>query len=210
MRLRFLSMFLALLVGAAYPAVAAPPAARDTPAAEPSARTFTARLHWPVENPRRQPDGDTFDLVLPSGETAKARLHWADTPEIKHLAGDPDQPGGREALAYVLKHWQDREVRITRRGASYSRLVVDAEDAATGESLGLDLVKHGHAQLDPRFKPPEEWLAAQAAARRAGKGLWAADSPTSPWAWRKRIQARHARQAAEAEGETRGEERGAR
>lgn len=166
--------FLALLVAAAW----SPPALAEPPAGRPSFSATVVRFA----------DADTLFVKRADGSEVKVRLHWADAPEIARRKREADQPGGREAIKFAADRWTGKAVTVTRRGESYGRMVADV--SAGKESLGLTLVGEGHAQLDPRYKPPKDWLAAEAAAKKEKRGLWAAEKPVAPWDWRARQRER--------------------
>lgn len=132
-------------------------------------------------------DGDTLwvrKVVAgqPTGAAFKLRLHWADTPEVGHNSKEHDQPFGPEAREFTSTTL-GTVVTVRDRGHSYDRVVADVAEPG-GKQLGLDLVEHGLAELDPRYKPPADWLTAQAKAKTARKGLWSG-KPIDPWTWRK-------------------------
>ncbi len=134
----------------------------------------------------RAADGDTVFVKDAHGHETKVRLRYVDCPEVAHSPKETDQPGGQEALAYVLKNWQGKTVTATQHGVSYGRPIVDVVETSTGKNLGLDLVQVGLAQVDPRFHPPKAFLDAQAAAEEKRIGIWHdTPSPVPPWTWRK-------------------------
>ncbi len=144
-----------------------------------SVRAFEATIS-------RAADGDTIFLKRTDGSEIKCRLHYADAPELAHNSKETDEPGGREALAYVQKTWQGKHVTATQHGVSYGRPIVDVVETSTGKNLGLDLVSVGLAQVDPRFHPPKAFLDAQSAAEEKRVGIWHdTPSPVPPWTWRK-------------------------
>ena len=134
----------------------------------------------------RAVDGDTLFVKPEHGPEVKVRLHFADCPEIAHTPNETDQPGGREALDYVKKHWQGKAVTVTQHGVSYGRPIVDVVETASGKNLALDEVRLGLAQVDPRFHPPQAFKDAQKAAMLNHLGVFAeTQTPMSPADWRK-------------------------
>lgn len=138
-------------------------------------------------------DGDTVWIRKvvagkPVGAAFKLRLHWADTPELHHNTKEIDQPFGPEARDYTSKVTLDQTVMVRDRARSFDRIVADITEP-DGTPLGLDLVVHGLAELDPRYKPPADWSAAQDKAKAARKGLWSGQ-PIDPWIWRDKKLAR--------------------
>ena len=56
-----------------------------------------------------------------------------------------------------------------------------------GRRLGRELLAAGYGWLDPRYsKKDAGLLKAQAAAKKAKRGLWVNNNPVEPWIWRKR------------------------
>lgn len=135
----------------------------------------------------RVADADTLVCERSDHVLVKVRLHAVDAPEVKHRPREQDQPGGPEALAYVKKHWQGKEVTITPKGApSYGRIVGDIVDTKTQASLGIELVQKGHAQVDTRYSKSKLLLAAESQAKKEKLGIWSsATAPVPPWDWRK-------------------------
>lgn len=130
-------------------------------------------------------DGDTFTVKCCHGtycELIKVRLRSADCPEVKHYRNEVDQPGGREALDYVVKNYLGKEVIISIRGDSYGRKVCDVRAGET--DLASDLITHGHAMVDPRY-PSNNLKVLEKAAAEKGVGVWADPQAVPPWTWRK-------------------------
>ncbi|WP_154654811.1 thermonuclease family protein [Solimonas variicoloris] len=120
-------------------------------------------------------DGDTVTMRCESGKPVKLRLASVDAPEL-HQAGGA---ASRDALAALLAHGT---VRVQSRAVDrYERVI--AELRVDGEEVGLRLVEQGQAWCGMR--PSAACRAAQAAARSAGRGLWAEPSPQAPWQWRR-------------------------
>ena len=130
-------------------------------------------------------DGDgTYTVIRADKSRVRVRVRYADSPEVAHNRYEIDQPGGPEAREFARKLLLGEEVTICPRGMSRGRIV---GDITVGErDVALLLVEAGHAQLDPRYKPPKTLREAEAAAKRADVGLWAGEGePTPPWEWRK-------------------------
>ena len=132
-------------------------------------------------------DGDTVTVERADKSRVKVRLRYVDCPEVARNRRQSDQPGGKEAKAYASKLLLGEgvvNVSICPHGMSYGRIV---GDITVGErDVALLLVEAGHAQLDPRYKPPKTLREAEAAAKLADVGLWAGEGdPIPPWEWRK-------------------------
>ena len=132
----------------------------------------------------RAADGDTFFVKRSDGSEVKVRLHNADAAEIAHNRREVDQPGGRDALAYVQKNWQGKTVTVDPKGESYGRIVADVTETASKKSLALDLVSAGLAAVDQRYGKPAALLAAEAEAKKEKRGIWKEDKVIPPWDWR--------------------------
>lgn len=132
-------------------------------------------------------DSDTLVVKRRDGSEVKVRLRWVDGPEIAHNRRQVDQPGGVEASAWTAKHTLGKQVLVTPCDMSYGRYVgsVILEDDPTFD-VGYELTLAGHAQLDPRYRPPKVYRDAEADAKQSDRGLWAADGePLPPWEWRR-------------------------
>lgn len=115
-------------------------------------------------------DGDTFQVV-PAGENRAIgiRIFGIDTPE----RGEPFSTQARNrtrVLAY------DKSVTLTGVTIDrYGRLVARVQVGAT--DLALDLLSNGLACHYQQYSDDEKQALAEAAARAAGVGFWAAGAP---------------------------------
>lgn len=125
-------------------------------------------------------DGDTL-----AAGAERLRLHGIDAPEARQRCERGGRPYdcGREAMAAM--------VRILGRGMvsceqldtdRYGRRVVRCHDEQ-GTDLGAELVRQGWAVAFRRYSLA--YLPQEAAARLAGRGLWAGRFE-QPAAWRER------------------------
>ena len=119
-------------------------------------------------------DGDTFK----SGDT-RVRLWGIDAPE-------KGQPYADEARARLKELIEGKAVRLEWKDKDqYSREVAIVYDGST--NINLQMVKEGLAWHYAYFAPDAEDLAAaEKAARKKRKGLWADDEPVNPYEFRKR------------------------
>ncbi len=132
-----------------------------------------AATDWTIQTVH---DGDTVTAIGPDGRTEKVRLLGIDAPEYR-------QPHGREARAALAEKLRGRSVRLESRGRDrYDRLL--AVLRVGDRNLNEELVAEGHAWVFDRFRPPAGLAAAQQAARRERRGLWAAADPLRPADWR--------------------------
>ena len=123
-------------------------------------------------------DGDTV-LVKSHGVKISVRLWGIDTPEKK-------QPGGRDALRYLIKMTRRRKVRIKPiESGIYGRLI--AKIYVKEKCINLEMIKAGYAWWYERYS--KGWTAgkeAQAEAQAAKRGIWGAETPpVRPYVWRK-------------------------
>lgn len=127
------------------------------------------------------PDGDTIHVTLNNATTIKVRLYGIDCPESA-------QPGGFEATQFVrAKAYnavvEGETVDVDRYGRQVALVSID------GKNLNGEIVEAGYAWVYTRYCTMavcKKFDASEAAARVAGRGLWAEPDPTPPWEWRKR------------------------
>ncbi len=122
-------------------------------------------------------DGDTVTCLDPAGRRHKIRLVGIDAPEH----GQPSGDASRSALAAKLA---GHGIRVDgeaydQHGRLLGRLFVADRD------INRELVAEGWAWAFGGFSPAEDLVAAEAAARRDKRGLWADPRPMSPAEWRR-------------------------
>lgn len=133
----------------------------------------------------RVADGDT--IAVRQGErTVTVRLIGVDTPELGHRArpGAPPQPYAREAAAWVRARIDGRQVRLEydrERLDRYGRTLAYVF-LADGTFLNRELIRHGYARAYTRFpfRYRKQFVADEAEARAAKRGLWAAVTAGGP------------------------------
>jgi micrococcal nuclease len=151
------------------------------PGQAPTGRTETARVVRIV-------DGDTIVIDRGRGDE-KLRYIGVDTPETKK-PNTPVQWMGPEATKYNTSLVSGKSVVLERDVSEvdrYGRLlryvwVEDASQPAGWLFVNLALVAAGYAQVvtyPPDVKYVDLYLAAQAEAREAGRGLWGEPPPTA-------------------------------
>ena len=124
-------------------------------------------------------DGDTIRVHV-DGRRRTVRLIGVDTPELRdrnHPAAPP-QPFARESADFTRRVLNGRQVRLEYephdRFDVYGRTLayVFLED---GTFFNRELVRTGYARAYTRFRfrYRKQFVADEAAARRAGRGLWA-------------------------------------
>jgi len=126
-------------------------------------------------------DGDTVTVRI-DGERRRVRLHQIDAPEH-------DQPGAAAARRALAGKVDGQYVRLRVATVDdYGRLVAGV---FLGErDINRELVREGHAWAFRRYLEDRSLLDDEAAARRAGRGLWAGDEPVAPWEWRQQQRER--------------------
>jgi len=128
---------------------------------------------WRVETVH---DGDTVTCLDAQGRPQKIRLVGIDAPEY----GQPYGDAARRALAAKLAGGLVRVEGTARdqHGRLLGRLWIDSRD------LNAELVAEGWAWAFGGFVEDDELAAAEAAARRQRRGLWAGERPVPPRQWR--------------------------
>jgi micrococcal nuclease len=122
-------------------------------------------------------DGDTIRVRLDSGRVERVRYIGIDTPETDK-PGTPGECFAERAREFNQRLVGDREVRLVldaERRDRYDRLLAYVRAGST--DVNAELLREGFAV--PLVVPPNVRFAARfdrlaRAARRAGKGLWAA------------------------------------
>lgn len=131
----------------------------------------------------RVDDGDSLRVIVGERE-ARVRLHGIDCPE-------KGQPFGDEARDFTRARALDRDVTLEVVDADrYGRLL--AKVHAGDVDLNLELVAAGLAWHSTLHSSDPALAAAQQAAQREGRGLWADRDPIPPWTFRR--QQREARE----------------
>ena len=158
---------------------AALPTSRPTPRVEPpdgSSHAIVAVV-----------DGDTAKIEF-QGETISMRIIGIDTPETVHPSR-PVEPFGPEATVRARELLEGKTVKLEYdadpehdRFGKYGRLLVylRLED---GTDFGKSMVAAGFARAYPKypFSRSKEYLAVEAVAKKAKKGLWGLE-PAVPMA----------------------------
>jgi endonuclease YncB( thermonuclease family) len=127
-------------------------------------------------------DGDTLTLLVDKTQI-KVRLEGIDTPER-------GQPFGRKAGQALAKKVFGKAVQVDDFGKDrYGRTLGIVRLGK--RNINLELVREGWAWRYRKYAPKNKELAtAEAAARKAKRGLWADAKPIPPWEWRQRERER--------------------
>jgi micrococcal nuclease len=121
-------------------------------------------------------DGDTIHVRL-DGRPETVRYIGMDTPESVR-PGTPVQCFAEAASAANARLVAGREVRLVvgvEARDRYGRLLAYVYRAADGAFVNADLVRDGYARtltIPPNDRYAPRFAALEAAARRAGRGLW--------------------------------------
>lgn len=129
----------------------------------------------------RTVDGDTIHVRMDAGgREVTVRLVGVDTPET-HKPNWPVECWGPEAERWMRERAEGRRVTLVRDPVGddmdrYGRLVRYVTLAGEPDSLNLQLVRTGSARAYTSypFTQAQDFLAAQAQARAAQRGLWGA------------------------------------
>ena len=141
---------------------------------KPKTKTFSGRVTEVV-------DGDTV-MVTPTGGTKRrVELDRIDAPEL-------DQPWGAEAKKMLSNLVLNKkvEVRYTERdkkGTTIGVMFLKHEKGTV--DVNLSMILSGAAWYGGNADDIPAYRNAEASARNAKIGLWAAEAPVSPEEWRK-------------------------
>ncbi|MDJ0364870.1 thermonuclease family protein [Hymenobacter sp. H14-R3] len=134
---------------------------------------------WEMARVTRVVDGDTYE-VLAGGQVLRVRLLGVDAPEH-------DQAFGPQATDSATALLRGRLVRLQRHGTDlYGRTLGKLRLAESAGAVDSLLVVRGWAwAFDPSHVAAAR-LPQQAAAQRAGRGLWkcGVDGTLPPKVWR--------------------------
>ena len=121
-------------------------------------------------------DGDTVTLLDTAGQRVRVRLVGIDAPEL-------DQPMGREARAALAAKLAGGIVRVEGDARDqHGRLLGTLRLA--DRDLNREMVAEGWAWAFTGFAENDDLIAAESAARRGRRGLWANPEPQPPRQWR--------------------------
>jgi len=121
-------------------------------------------------------DGDTVTLLDTAGQRVRVRLVSIDAPEL-------DQPMGRESRAALAAKLAGGIVRVEGDARDqHGRLLGTLRLA--DRDLNREMVAEGWAWAFTGFAENDDLIAAESAARRGRRGLWADPQPQPPRQWR--------------------------
>lgn len=138
-------------------------------------------------------DGDTVKAVGHDIEI-KVRLVCIDAPQRSKKKRDPEQPYSEKATKYLAGMVLNKTIDLKIYGLDqYNRIL--GVIYVCGKNVNLEMVKAGYAEVSrgrsPRGFDIPLYQAAEAAARKAGYGMWSlGDEYISPREWREKHRSR--------------------
>lgn len=122
-------------------------------------------------------DGDTITALCRDNERLKIRLAEIDAPEKA-------QPFGMRSKQSLSDLCFGKQAEITPRERDrYGRTV--ARIQCEGADANAEQVRRGMAWVYDKYVKDRSLYQLQDKAKAEHVGLWADNSPTPPWAWRK-------------------------
>ncbi len=128
-------------------------------------------------------DGDTITALCQGNEQVKVRLAEIDAPEKA-------QPFGAKSKQLLSGLCFGKQARISpqgrdRYGRTIGRIYCFTPGVKTGIDANAEQIRRGMAWVFDRYVTDRDLYRIQDDARDARRGLWADQSPTPPWEWRK-------------------------
>jgi micrococcal nuclease len=123
-------------------------------------------------------DGDNITVLTPINNQIKIRLYGIDCPE-------EGQPFGMIAKQFTSGQCFGMTIQYRLMGIDRFDRTVATVFLEDGRELNLEILKAGFAWHAERYSKRQDYVDAEAEARKAGVGLWADPDPTPPWDWRR-------------------------
>jgi micrococcal nuclease len=126
-------------------------------------------------------DGDTFRVKTQSGQAITIRIACTDAPETRQAFGTE----ASQRLKQLLPIGSAIELKIGDTDR-YGRTVAQA--IASGQSVGLQLIREGYAVAYRQYLrgcDANAYLAAEESARSTRLNFWSQESPVMPWDFRR-------------------------
>jgi len=122
-------------------------------------------------------DGDTIEVLTDDKDRHRVRLMCIDAPETK-------QPYSNASKQKLNDFVGGKYVKIVESPDNdpYGRVLGTVNLA--GSNVNFRMVQSGMAWDYVRFTCGANWAKAEAAARKAKRGLWKTDNPLPPWEYR--------------------------
>lgn len=127
-------------------------------------------------------DGDTV-TILSDGDQIKVRLAEIDAPEKAQAFGTRS----KQSLSDMCfrKNAKIETSGKDRYGRFIGRIYCFTPGVKTGIDANAEQIRRGMAWVFDRYVTDRDLYRIQDDARDARRGLWADQSPTPPWEWRK-------------------------
>lgn len=123
-------------------------------------------------------DGDTYHLLTDSNRSLKVRMDGIDAPER-------EMPFYRVSKDYLGQLCYNKTVKLKITGEDRNGRTLGFTYLEDGTELGREMIRAGLAWHFKRYNTERELSNLEIEARKAKRGLWADDNPTSPWEYRK-------------------------
>lgn len=129
-------------------------------------------------------DGDTITLLDATNMQHRIRLAQIDAPETAHGKNKPSQPFGNDSKQSLASLTFSKVVTAScgdtdRYGRFVCGITVDGLD------VNREQVRRGMAMVYEKYASDRTLYNDQKAAQASKLGVWAEESPTPPWEWRK-------------------------
>lgn len=129
-------------------------------------------------------DGDTLTILDGANAQHKVRLAQIDAPETSHGKNKPGQPFGNDSKQSLAQLTFGKVVTAScgdtdRYGISVCGISVDGID------VNREQVQRGMAMVYEKYASDRTLYNDQKAAQVSKLGVWAEESPTPPWEWRR-------------------------
>lgn len=129
-------------------------------------------------------DGDTVTILDASNTQHRIRLAQIDAPETAHGKNKPSQPFGNDSKQSLASLTFGKVVTASCGDTDrYGRFVCAI--SVDGIDVNREQVRRGMAMVYERYATDRTLYNDQKTAQAAKLGVWAEDSPTPPWEWRK-------------------------
>lgn len=119
-------------------------------------------------------DGDTYDILLNGNETLRIRMEGIDAPE-------KGMPFYRKAKNYLADLCFGKNVRVEIHDADDHDRKIAFSYLDDGTELSHEMIKAGFAWHFKKYNTDSDLSELEINARKSKIGLWADESPMSPW-----------------------------
>jgi len=123
-------------------------------------------------------DGDNITVLTPLNKQILIRLYGIDCPE-------EGQSFGMQAKQFTSGQCFGMTIQYRLMGIDRFDRTVAIVFLEDGRELNLEILKAGLAWHSERYSKRQDYVDAEAEARKAGVGLWADPDPRPPWDWRR-------------------------